>query len=425
MRAENTSQYPTYSPNGEKILRVLCPGGQEFAVGSRCTHDAYVGSVDGLWRSEDGEVLLSAQAIASVIKHGPERTLRDGTRVGDSDAGYGVQLIAAREGGAGLAWNAQYQHASRKLDFNDLGFMQRQNQHFYYGNFEYRTFEKLGPTIETKTWIEMAGRHNLDLVKVSRRWLVDSFVRYTNFWSSYLEFNYDEPRYDDREIGSGTPFERPGKPGFNLEGGSDRRRNFSVGASIAVQKLPNGSSVDGGIRAVVRPHPQVELELAPNASHTQGETRFVGAGTQRNESVFGNLAASSFATTARINVTFTPRLALQMFGQVFVAAGHYDNFRAFVASAPGPQPEPIRLAALTAVAAPASNPDFLDVSLNINTVLRWEYSTGSILYLVYNRAQTPADSLKLDGPAALSFVPLGRAPAVDTLLLKWQLFTNL
>ena len=88
------------------------PSGEELRPGSRCTHDAYVGSVDSLWRSSDGEILLSAQAIASVIKQGPKRTLRDGTVVGDGDAGYGAQLIATREGGSGLAWNAQYQHAS-------------------------------------------------------------------------------------------------------------------------------------------------------------------------------------------------------------------------------------------------------------------------------------------------------------------------
>jgi hypothetical protein len=71
------------------------------------------------------------------------------------------------------------------------------------------------------------------------------------------------------------------------------------------------------------------------------------------------------------------------------------------------------------------SPDFLDVSLNVNVVLRWEYSLGSILYLVFNRSQTPATPLVLEEPAALSFVPLGRAAAIDTLLLKWQLFVNL
>lgn len=425
-RAERTGRYPTYLPEGGTGRRQICSSGEELAPASRCTHDAYVGSFDGLWRSTDGEIVASAQAIASVMKHGPPRTLRDGTIIGDGDAGYGAQLTAAREGGSGLAWNAQYQHASRKLDFNDLGFMERQNQHFYYGNFEYRTFKPIGPTLETKTWVELAGRYNLDGVKVGRRWLTDTFIRYKNFWSSYLELNYEEPKLDDREIGTGQPFERPGRLGIVLQGGTDRRRNVFVESTFVGQVLPDGSNVEARIRGLVRVHPQVEIELAPSGSSTRGETRFAAHGALPNELVFGNLRASSFATTARINFAITPRLALQTFGQVFLASGHYDDFRSFASSGPTPSSdERVRLSSLVGGAPPVRSPDFLDVSLNINAVLRWEYSLGSVLYVVLNRSQAPASSLSLDGPATLSFVPLGRAPAVDTLLLKWQLFVNL
>ena len=422
VRAEKTSQYPSYAPPDGSAPRAICPGGEALGPGSRCTHDAYVGGVDGLWRSADGEILLSGQALASVMRHGATRTLRDGTKIGDGDVGYGTQLIATREGGSGLAWNAQYQFASRKLDFNDLGYMERQNQHFYYGNFEYRTFEPLGPTIETKTWIEVAGRYDLDLVKVSRRWLTDTFIRYKNFWYSYLEFNFEEPRFDDREVGNGLPFERPGRPGIVMQLGNDKRKAVSLESTVGGSKTPLGGAIEARVRGIVRAHPQLELELSPSASHTSGETRFATFGANEAELILGNLAASSFATTARINFTIIPRLALQTFGQLFLASGHYDEFRAFVL---GGEPGKVRLSALAPTGSPATSPDFVDVSLNLNVVLRWEYSLGSVIYLVFNRSQTPANPLVLDQPAALSFTPLARAPAVDTVLLKWQLFVNL
>jgi len=303
--------------------------------------------------------------------------------------------------------------------------MDRQNHHFYYGNFEYRTYKPIGPTLETKTWLEVAGRHNLDLVKVSRRFLVDQFVRYKNFWQTYVELNYEEPRLDDREIGNGLPFERPGRPGLVLQGGTDKRRDFFVEAGVGGQKLPGGGFVEARVRGLVRAHPQLELELIPTVNRTTGETRFATLGALPSEMIFGTLGASSFATTARVSFTITPRLALQTFAQVFLAAGHYDDFRSFVSNGGGPGSQNIRLAALTPTAPPAQNPDFEDVSLNVNVVLRWEYSLGSIIYFVFNRSQTPASALVLDQPGALSFTQLGRAPAVDTLLIKWQLFVNL
>jgi len=388
-RAEKTPQYPTYTLPDGTGPHELCPTGEVLTPGSRCTHDAYVGSVDGVWRSNDGEILLSAQSIASVLRHGPPRTLRDGTVVGDGDGGYGAQLIAAREGGAGLAWNAQYQHASRKLDFNDLGFMDRQNHHFYYGNLEYRTFKPIGPSLETKTWLEVAGRHNLDLVKVSRRWLLDQYVRYKNFWQSYIELNYEEPRLDDREIGNGLPFERPGKPGIIVNGTTDRRRNVYVEGSMLLQKYPTGGDAEGRIRAVVSPHPQLEIELQPSVTRTTGETRFATLGTLPNQMIFGTLGASSFATTARVNFTITPRLALQSFAQVFLASGHYEDFRSFASNGGGPGSQNIRLAALTPTAPPAQNPDFEDVSLNVNVV---GSSTTMVAGVISVRASASARS---------------------------------
>jgi hypothetical protein len=421
-RSERTATYPKYDTPAGRVA--MCADGAELRPGARCTHDAYVASVDGMWRSHNGEILLSAQAVASRIEHGPPRNLRDGTVISSGDAGYGAQVIATREGGSGLAWNAQYQTSSRKLDFNDLGFMERQNQHFYYGNFEYRTFKPLGPTLETKTWIEVAGRHNLDFVKVSRRWLVDTFVRYKNSWSSYLELNLDEVKFDDREIGNGVPFERPWKPGIVLQASSDRRRSAFVEASFAAQKYPTDGSVEGTVRGVFRAHPQVEFEVAPSFSYAAGEMRFATFGAD-GQPLFGDLHATSVATTARASVTITPRLSLQTFGQVFLAKGHYADMRTPSALAANDSRDRIRLADLVPSGPPAESPDFLDVSLNVNVVLRWEYSPGSIVYLVGNRAQTPAVPAAMDAAAPLSLGPLSRAPAVDTLLLKWQLFANL
>jgi hypothetical protein len=422
-RAESTSLYPTDIVPGALGPRQLCASGADVQRGSRCTHDAYAGSVDSLWRSKDGERFVSAQAITSVIRGGPPRALRDGTTIFPGDAGYGAQIITARDGGAGLAWNAQYQHASRKLDINDVGFMERQNQHFYYGVLEYRTFQPLGPTLETHLFVETASRISLDGVKLSRRWLTDGFVHYKNFWSSYLEFHYEEPRFDDREVGTGQPFERPGHPGVTAQMSTDKRRAVYVESTLVGDVLPHGELTEGTMRAILRIHPQVEMELTPSFSFTTGETRFAGPGEAPGSLTFANLRATSFATTARLGVSLTPVLSLQAFGQLFLAAGHYDDFRSLgVEGRAGSADGRIRLGDLTPLAVPSSSPDFRDVSLNVNVVVRWEYSLGSILYCVYNRSQAPVSNASLDAPAVLSFNALGRAPATDTLLVKWQLY---
>src|SRR5262249_9697020 len=65
--------YPA-TPGGE-----LCPSGTAATLGSRCFHDAYVGGLDGRWRSPSGTYAIVGQAIGSLVEHGPSRQFLDGT----------------------------------------------------------------------------------------------------------------------------------------------------------------------------------------------------------------------------------------------------------------------------------------------------------------------------------------------------------
>ncbi len=64
------------------------------------------------------------------------------------------------------------------------------------------------------------------------------------------------------------------------------------------------------------------------------------------------------------------------------------------------------------------NPDFEQGVLNINVVLRWEYMLGSILYVVYTRAQVPTTVLGPTDMGTLNLGAVGRAPTSDAALVK-------
>jgi hypothetical protein len=54
----------------------------------------------------------------------------------------------------------------------------------------------------------------------------------------------------------------------------------------------------------------------------------------------------------------------------------------------------------------------------MNVVLRWEYTLGSTLFLVYTRSQVPAVMLTSGEAANLNLSSVSRAPAADVVLLK-------
>jgi len=129
--------------------------------------------------------------------------------------------------------------------------------------------------------------------------------------------------------------------------------------------------------------------------------------------VMSTLKQRTLGLDTRLNVTFSPTMTLELYMQPFFAAGHYYDFKEYVAprtdvtatygrdrgsivpvlntagmissytidpDGPGP-------------AAPFSvaNPDFSEQSLRGNAVFRWEYRPGSVLYVAWTQSRL-ADS---------------------------------
>ena len=110
----------------------------------------------------------------------------------------------------------------------------------------------------------------------------------------------------------------------------------------------------------------------------------------------------------------TPQLTLQAYAQFFSIYGRYESF--YVGDSDGTRtlgPEELRQ-----TEAPEVDPSFQTSNVNLNVVLRWEYRSGSTLFLVFTRAQ---DQLPSDGRPGRTLRPvrLLDGPANDVLLLKW------
>lgn len=108
-------------------------------------------------------------------------------------------------------------------------------------------------------------------------------------------------------------------------------------------------------------------------------------------SVFGSRDTRSVDLTLRSNITFTPQLSLQLYGQLFAARGRYDDLSLHVN-----QDE------LSDFSAYPKRHDFAFSSFQTNTVLRWEYRPGSTLFLVWTHSRSGSaefNAFDLDAPS--------------------------
>lgn len=397
---------------------VVCPDGTRVAFGARCTHDGYVGAMDARWRSEDGAYTASAALVGSALREGPARTLRDGTRIASGDWGVGGIATVAKQGGVPWIFDATYEGRSKKLDYNDLGYMPRQNLHSFEANLEYRTLRDWFVTRETHSRLELFGRANTDGLVLAHGYQLNTSFRLPSFWEVFVEAHYRGRRFDDREVGDGTALERRELVGLEVEVESDPRRAISGEISTQTQKIFDGFYFECWTGLVVRAFPQLEVSLGPNVIYTSGEPRFTGRDGARL--LFGKLEATELSTTLRATYTFTPRLSLQGYAQTFLAYRHYSDF-SFFDGGGGPSIV-VRRRDLVPMAPPGTNPDSTNAALNMNVVLRWEYSLGSTLFFVYTRTQSPQVDLGPGQRGGLDFGGLERAPATDTVLVKLTYF---
>jgi hypothetical protein len=398
----------------------ICPA--TGLPGGRCFNDAYTGSLDGRWRSPAGDYLVSAQAVGSLLERGGARGDSDGISILPGRVGTGATLWATKQGGAHWLWSLWQNLSDRRLDLNDLGYLERKNDYTASLDLSYRTIEPWRDTVETRTTLQLRYRQTLDGLDLYNAVELNTWWTARSFWSFYGEVHVRGAHFEDRETGDGTALERAGLVGVEGSVSTDPRRRVVGWAFGQAHRIANGYHFEARGQITLRLLPQLDLDLLPALVYQSGEPRYVSVATPDPGGAvtytFGRQLARNVGATLRASYAFTPDFTVQAYAQLFLLAEHYTDFATFTAAAPGLRAR-VRLTDLAPAAPPGTNPDVQQTTLNVNVVLRWEYRLGSTLYLVYSRAQTPPLTVPSGDEASLDLRPIlrGRA-AVDVVLLK-------
>ncbi|HEX2974502.1 MAG TPA: DUF5916 domain-containing protein, partial [Bacteroidales bacterium] len=123
--------------------------------------------------------------------------------------------------------------------------------------------------------------------------------------------------------------------------------------------------------------------------------------------IFARLDQRTAALTLRVSYTFNPELTVEYYGQPFIAAGKYSDFKEITIPDAGRfrerfhvyEPAEIRYITDSNTYGidkdadgiyenSLDNPDFSFRQFRSNLVVRWEYLPGSTLYLVWSQGRT-------------------------------------
>jgi hypothetical protein len=408
---------PGQGSNGKALE--LCPlvdnpfTPTSLTPGSRCFHDSYVGGIDGRWRSPSGDYNATGQVIATAISNGPPRLLPDGTTIKSGDVGPAVSLRAAKDGGK-VVGSVSYEAYGKDVDFNDLGFMPRQNLQKTDAQIGYHHLDPSGPSLETHTGFEFSDQEDLRWQVQQRAFRLFNFTKFKNFWGMYTDVHFFPAHFDDREIGDGAALERAGVFGFEVWLGTDQRKRVYAQLWTQTHFLAHAVSYSGDGKISLKVLPQWDVDLLPNWVYTNGEPRAFSI--QNNAYLFGRQRAQSLSLTLRSTYTFTPTLGLQAYAQAILESEHYSSYTWFPERGAGTA---ILLSELRPAGFPVLyNPDFEAGTINASVLLRWEYRLGSTLFLVYTHSQSPYQERSFGDGAGFNFSHVAPRPGEDALLGK-------
>jgi hypothetical protein len=236
-----------------------CPEGGRVTLVDRCFHDAYLLSADFAWRSQGGDYALRGQGYGSAIVNGPARGLLDGTRIESGDLGAGGALRFSKEGGGAFLADATIAAHSRTLDFNDLGFMDRQNTLRGGAYFEYRTLEPWTWFRETHTSALLYAENNWSSVALGRGAMLLEHLVLESHWTLTVGGYANLLHYDDREVGDGTALERSRLFGTVQAISSDPTQAWVVTAQLAEEVLSEAINYNGQLGLTWQPFATADL----------------------------------------------------------------------------------------------------------------------------------------------------------------------
>jgi hypothetical protein len=375
--------------------------------------------VDGDYRFGEGAYRLAGEGAFS------DRMTLSGRK-----RGYGGNLsFDKRAGTLTYSWGGRFY--SPDFNINDLGRLRRADIVTINASVGYRLNDNqpFGPFRRAGVRLFGWTGWNFQHVKLPSTLNFNSDWEFNNFWGANLNISANNiGGYEDRETRGNGLYRMPMNLRvrtnvrtdsrsdlvfrFELEHGGNRlgRRDFGaeVGANLRIgARLQLSASVEGSwsdkVEAWVRNATYQRQSSGAWNIIVRNSTYALPFATPEEQLAFSNAVQSFFPDvvdgryylstftdrytreidfTLRSDLTLSRDLSLQLYSQVFVARGRYERFRVLVA------PDKF-----VEVPGYPLNEDFHMRNFNLNTVLRWEYLPGSVLYVVWSQNRRATDTL--------------------------------
>jgi hypothetical protein len=393
---------------------------------------AYSGGVDFRHQWQDKTYYLDIRTAFSQIRGDPQAILEaqtasqryyqrpdadyvtlDSTRTALS--GHGGFVSFGRGGNSKLRLSVGSMWRSPGLELNDLGFLRQADRIMQWTWVGYRITNPVSIFRTLNANFNQWMGWNFGGETVFAGGNINGGGQFKNYWRFWLGFGREVSNLSTSALRGGPAIKFPGQwnQWYNLS--SDNRKAFQFGFGGSNSWADEGGSRSHNVRFWVsfRPRNAIRLRIRPFFSVNKKDLQYIDTVDNKGDDRFilGRLNQKTLGITFRFDFSLTPDLSIQYYGQPFISAGKYsqlkritqprDNvyenrFHTFIGdeiqfdSATEQYDFDENLDGSTDYSI--DTPDFNFRQFRSNLVVRWEYTPGSTIFLVWSQERTDDDS---------------------------------
>jgi len=411
-----------FGPNSSTVGGILTGVYRNLHDGSQLSNQldrsAVTGGADWNLRFQGGKYELSgdagfshvsgtSQAITELQKSSaryyqrPDATYLTLDTTRTSLSGYRASLRFSKNSGRHWLWNISGSTKSPGFELNDTGILFNTDQIHTGAGLNYRENTPGSWYQSYHTGINFDSKWNYGGIRTGSQVQLDGGIKWKNFWSTYIGFEY-HPRSLDDNLTRGGPLMGSGRQwGFRSHFSTNRSSNV-----FGEFSFDYNSSEFGSWRYRIQPSIRFQTggrwsySIQPEFSRRTETRQYITtlsngpAATYGNHYIFSSIDRTTLSLQFRLNYAFSPDLTVEMYAEPFVASGNYYH--------PGELPSP-RSYQLDYYEVQGKtqdgdfiikrdnnqfqvpNNDFLVTSFRSNIVLRYQWRRGSTFYLVWQQ----------------------------------------
>jgi hypothetical protein len=338
----------------------------------------------------------------------------DSSRTSLTGQGGTVEFGKAGEGH--IRYVAWVTWRSPGLELNDVGFLRSGDEVFQvfwmqYGIWEpFSIFREMRINYNQWTTWDFGGRNNSFGTNVNMN------MDFKNHWSFNCGVNYNGEYLSKSFLRGGPSMKKPAD--WNTWGwlGTDGRKKIRLSFNYSINKNFHNAGEFNFYNANVtyRPNDAIKITAGPFYSDITPTLQYVTTLDYDNNDkyIIGRMHQSTFGLSMRLEYYITPDLSVQYYGQPFISAGDYSEFKKVTDPVADEFHDRYHQFTDDEISYDEesntynidenhdqktdysfSNPNFNFMQFRSNLVVRWEYLPGSTAYFVWSQGRTMSNDV--------------------------------